>query len=125
MKTNNDIKKKDEIIRQMISSTKINAPENLKLRVMHQIQTEKALTPQLQTAKKEKTAGRSLRDFRGIVGTAYFLLFGFSLLFAFFGKSGSFESSQYIFISVLVFVVALSFWGLTRLDAYVQMKRRK
>lgn len=41
---NNDKNNAEEIIKKMIESSKIKAPENLKYRIMHQIETEKAFS---------------------------------------------------------------------------------
>jgi len=38
-------KKEEHLIREMMQNAKMEAPENLKYRIMHQIETEKALTP--------------------------------------------------------------------------------
>lgn len=116
------IDKEDEIIRRMMQSTKIQAPENLKYRIMQQIETEKALTPQKQ--KKESPKGDMLTDFRSIFGTMYGLLFILSMLTVFFGGKEAILSPQYILTALLIVITLSSFWALTRLDAYLRRKKK-
>jgi len=48
-------KQKEDIkFREMLASTKIEAPENLKHRIMQQIETEKAFAPQNVEPKKNR-----------------------------------------------------------------------
>lgn len=47
-------KKVDDEISQIISSTKMKAPENLKYRIMHQIEYESSLTPKHSQKYKKK-----------------------------------------------------------------------
>lgn len=117
-----NIEKEDEIIRRMMQSTKIQAPENLKYRIMQQIETEKALMPQ---KMKRATAHRDVQaDFRGIFGTMYGLLFVLSLLTVLFGGKEAIQSPQYILTALLIVITLSSFWALTRLDAYLRKKKK-
>ena len=65
--------KEDEKIGQIISSAKMKAPENLKYRIMHQIETESVLSGDKNI--KKKSANREnesvLRDLGSIFGTMY------------------------------------------------------
>ncbi|MDO5664379.1 MAG: hypothetical protein Q4G63_03865 [Bacteroidia bacterium] len=125
MTDNNIYKSDDELIRQMMQSAKQQAPENLKYRIMQQIETEKALNPQPLTHKKDRLVTNMLRDFKSIFGVAYLLLFALSVItLLFFGKE-SLMSSRFIFVAVLISVVSLSLWGITRLDARLRAKRKE
>ena len=117
-----EIQTEEDIIRQMMQSSKIQAPENLKYRIMQQIETEKAVTPQKQ--KRPMTKGDTLTDFRSIFGTMYLLLFVLSLLTIIFGGTEAILSSQYIFTALLIVMTLSSFWALTRLEAFLR-KRKK
>ena len=98
------------------------APENLKYRIMQQIETEKALMPQ---KMKRATAHRDVQaDFRGIFGTMYGLLFVISLLTVLFGGKEAIQSPQYILTALLIVITLSSFWALTRLDAYLRKKKK-
>lgn len=112
----------DGLIRQMMQSSKLSAPENLKHRIMHQIESEKALTPKRMKPKRESTS--MLKDFRSIFGTMYLLLFGLSVFTVIFGGTEALASTQFILLASLVSVVFASFWGLTRLDVYLREKRK-
>ncbi len=123
MTENKNIQKEDEIIRQMITqSTKIQAPENLGYRIMQQIETEKALTPQ--KLKRSTTKRDILTDFRSIFGTMYVLLFVLSLLTIIFVGKEAILSSQYILTALLIVMTLSSFWALTRLDDYLRKKKK-
>ncbi|MEA5129411.1 hypothetical protein [Proteiniphilum sp.] len=117
-----NIEKEDEIIGQMMQSTKIQAPENLKYRIMQQIETEKALMPQ--KMKRATTHGDVLADFRGIFGTMYVLLFVLSLLTIIFGGKEAILSPQYILTALLIVITLSSFWALTRLDAFLRNRKK-
>lgn len=122
MTEKNNIQNPDDFIRQLMQSTKKQAPENLKYRVMQQIETEKALTPQKTAPKKVRE--NTLKDFKTIFGVMYALLFAFSLFTLIFEGKDAIASTQFILVATLIFVVSGAFWGITRLDAYVRGKRK-
>lgn len=122
MAENKHIQHEDEIIRTMIRSTKVQAPDKLKYRIMQQIETEKALTPQ--KAKRATTRGDALTDFRSIFGAMYLLLLALSLLTIIFGGKEAILSLQYVLTALLIVVTLSSFWALTRLEAYLRKKRK-
>ena len=121
MTEKNNIQNPDDFIRQMMQSSKKQAPENLKYRVMQQIETEKALTPQKTAPKKVRE--NTLKDFKAIFGVMYALLFAFSLFTLVFWGKDALLSTQFILVAALIFVVSGAFWGITRLDAYVRGKK--
>lgn len=123
MTEKNDVQTNDELIRQLMQSTKLSAPENLKHRIMHQIETEKALTPQ--RVKPKRQSASMLKDFRSIFGIMYLLLFGLSIFTVIFGGTKALASTQFILLASLVSVVFISFWGITRLDVYLREKRNQ
>jgi hypothetical protein len=116
----NNIQKEDEIIRQMIQSTKQQAPENLKYRIIHQIETENALTPKKVKIKKETT--NVLRDFGTIFGLMYAVL-AIIVGGAYVWKGTEFLlSAPFIQIVMLVTLVFSLFWLISQLDAYLRRK---
>lgn len=123
MTEKNNIHTDEEIIRQMMQSAKIEASENLKHRIMHQIEAEKALIPQRVKPKRETT--NVLKDFKAIFGVMYLLLSGLSIFTVIFGGTKALSSSQFILTAALIFVVFASFWAITRLDAYMRGKRKE
>lgn len=122
MNKKNNIDPEDELIRQLIRSAKEQAPENLKYRIMQQINTENALTPK--PAPIKKRTENVLRDFINIFGTMYALL---ALLtgIAYLSKDENFLlSPEFIGVVLLVTVVASTFWFFTRLDAKIRQKQK-
>ncbi|HPB56929.1 MAG TPA: hypothetical protein PLL49_00265 [Bacteroidales bacterium] len=122
MNKKNNIDPEDELIRQLIRSAKEQAPENLKYRIMQQINTENALTPK--PAPIKKRTENVLRDFINIFGTMYALL---ALLtgIAYLSKDENFLlSPEFLGVVLLVTVVASTFWFFTRLDAKIRQKQK-
>ncbi len=122
MTNNNNIHKSDdELIRKMMQSAKQQAPENLKYRIMHQIETESALTRKTLPAKKRE--GNVLKDFIGIFGVMYAVLAAL-ICGAYVLKGKDFLlSSDFIWMVVLVASVFSLFWLMTRVDARLRSKR--
>ena len=122
MNEKNNIHTDDKRIRQLMQSAKKQAPDNLKYRVMHQIETESALTRKPVSAKKPE--GNVLKDFIGIFGTMYAVLttlIGSAYLLK--GKD-FLLSSGFIWVVVLIASVFSLFWLMTRVDARVREHRK-
>jgi len=112
----------DEILRQLMQSAGKKAPENLQHRILHQIETEHALTPKKETGTKNSVS--LMRDLGGIFGTMYILLAaivtgGYLLLGKAFLQSPGFWGTV-----VLVSLIFNLFWLITRLDDYLREKKR-
>ena len=123
MNEKNKINRDDELIRQMMQSAKEQAPENLKHRIMHQIETESALTRKPAPTKRQE--GNVLKDFIGIFGTMYAvlaILIGGTYLLK--GKDYVL-SSGFLWIVILVAFVFSLFWLMTRVDELLKDKRKK
>jgi hypothetical protein len=111
----------DIIIKQMIQSTKQQASENLKYRIMRQVETEYALTPKKVKAKKETT--NVLREFGTIFGLMYgvlALIIGGAFVL---GGTELLLSPQFIQTILLVAFVFSLFWLISQLDAYLMRKK--
>lgn len=121
--TENNKTRNDEIIRKMMQSAKQQAPENLKYRIMHQIETESALTRKAAPAKKRE--GSVLKDFIGIFGVMYAVLAAL-IGGAYVLKGKDFLlSPDFIWMVVLVASVFSLFWLMTRVDERVRNKIKK
>lgn len=122
--TNNNIQNSDdELIRQMMQSAKQQAPENLKYRIMHQVETESALTRKAAPVKKRE--GNVLKDFIGIFGVMYAVLAAL-IGGAYILKGKDFLlSSGFIWMVVLVASVFSLFWLMTRLETRFRNKKIK
>ena len=121
MDKNNNIQQEEQIIKQMIQSTQRQASENLKYRIMHQIETEYALTPKKAKVRKETT--NVLRDF----GTIFGLMYGVLALvvggaFVLGGKELLLSAQFFQTVLLITFVFSL-FWLITQVDAYLMRKK--
>lgn len=124
MKEENKIHETDADIRQLMQSVKQKAPENLKYRIMQQIETEEALKRKVKSSPSPSQSS-VVHDFLRIFGTMYALL---ALLIgaAYAWKGREFvTSSQFLGILCLITVVFALFWLITQIDARVQRKRKK
>lgn len=73
MKESNINKEKEELwMKSIIELARKEPPENLSYRIMHQIETEKALSPTKPKTIKQRE--NSLIDFRNIFGLMYLIL---------------------------------------------------
>lgn len=111
----------DKQLRELMRSAAKKAPENLQYRIMHQIETESALT-----RKKASPAKRGmtlLKDLRNIFGTMYILLAaivgGAYLLLG----EAFLQSPKFWGTVVLVSLIFSIFWLITRLDNYLRERR--
>ena len=74
MKESNINKEKEELwLKSMIDSARKEPSENLSYRIMHQIETEKALSPSKPKTIKQRE--NSLSDFWNVFGLMYLVLF--------------------------------------------------
>ncbi|NLY24811.1 MAG: hypothetical protein GX042_07370 [Bacteroidales bacterium] len=118
----NRIEKEERIIRQMMQPQMKKAPENLKFRIMHQIETEKALMPQKKKRKRE--SGNLLREMGAIFGTMYAVIAAMVIGAYLLQGEDFLLSPQFIGPVVLVASVFSLFWLMTRLDDYLKERRK-
>jgi predicted lipid-binding transport protein (Tim44 family) len=112
----------DKKFRQMLASTKIDAPENLKHRIMQQIETEKALAPQSVEPKKEP--GNMLREMGAIFGTMYAVLAAMVAGVYFLVGKEFLLSAQFLGSVILVASIFSLLWLISRLDSHLREKKR-
>ncbi|MBK5195604.1 MAG: hypothetical protein JJE08_06175 [Proteiniphilum sp.] len=118
----NKKEQEEEIIRQMMQSEMKKAPENLKFRIMHQIDTEKALTPQKKKPKKE--SGNLLREMGSIFGSMYAVLAAMVIGAYLLQGKDFLLTPQFIGPVVLVASVFSLFWLMTRLEAFLKARKK-
>ncbi len=119
----NNILHDEEIIRQMIQSQRKTAPENLKYRVMNQIETVVSLTPK--PSKKKETTSTPLEDLLTVFGWMYVVLIALTGAGYFFKGVDFIKSTHFIYMLLFIVFLFSLFWTITRVDAFVQTKRRK
>ena len=119
--------KEEEKIGRLISSAKMKAPENLKYRIMHQIEYESVLSGDKNIKKKSvnRENGSVLRDLGSIFGTMY-AVFAIIAVAAYIIQGNEFYQSIEFWGSIaLVAVVFSFFWLFTRIDAHIKEKEQR
>ena len=121
MNEKNNIQRDDEFIREMMQSAKDQAPEDLKFRIMHQVETESALKHQQAPVKLRER--KVLKDFIGIFGLMYAVLAAL-IGGAYLLKGKEFVlSSGFLWTIILVAFVFSLFWLMSRVDERLKDKR--
>lgn len=113
----NNINKHDEILKDLLSGTKMKAGENLKFRIMQQIETEKALSP------KKATSTRSiLGNMLSIFGVMYAIIgiVGFFVYYT--AGQSALNSISFYGVVVLIASICSVFW---MISAYDDQRRSK
>jgi flagellar biogenesis protein FliO len=119
---NNIVHDDEEFIRGMMQEARMKAPENLKYRIMHQIETENALKPQRTPVRLSER--KVLKDFVGIFGLMYAVLAAL-IGGAYLLKGKEFAlSSGFLWTVILVAFVFSFFWLMTRVDERLNDKRK-
>ena len=114
--------KKEDKLRQILSSTKINAPENLEHRIMRQIESENALIPR--NGKQIKESGNLLKEMGSIFGIMYAVLaVMIAGVYFLFGKEFLF-TPQFVGAVILVASIFSLLWLISRLDSHLKEKKR-
>lgn len=121
MNEKNNIQRDDEFIRKMMQSAKDQAPEDLKYRIMHQVETESAFKHQQAPVKLRER--KVLKDFIGIFGLMYAVLAAL-IGGAYLLKGKEFVlSSGFLWTIILVAFVFSLFWLMSRVDERLKDKR--
>ncbi len=121
MNEKNNIQRDDEFIRKMMQSAKDQAPEDLKYRIMHQVETESAFKHQQTPVKLRER--KVLKDFIGIFGLMYAVLAAL-IGGAYLLKGKEFVlSSGFLWTIILVAFVFSLFWLMSRVDERLKDKR--
>lgn len=107
-------------IRKILSDTKIPAGENLKFRIMQQIETESALSK-----KKAKNSFSILGNMYSIFGVMYVVI-AIVMAFVYFSAGQEAIKSTYMYLAViLISSVCSLFWMLSVYDEKRRKKNRK
>lgn len=119
--------KEEESIKKLIEASKVKAPENLKYRIMNQIESEKTITPQHTPIKStpNRESGSVLRDLGSIFGTMYSVL-AVMILGAYLMQGKDFLLSPQ-FMGALIYVASIFslFWLISRVDANIKERKSK
>ncbi len=120
MKKNN-ITKEEERVRILMQKTKEKAPDNLKHRIMHQIEAEEAVAPRKLNTSKE--SGNVIRELGSIFGTMYAVLAGMIAAAYFIFGQEFLLSSEFIGASAFVAFVFSMLWLISQLDRRIQARK--
>lgn len=117
-----NINKDDEILKELLSGTKLKASDNLKYRIMQQVETETALS-----RKKAKSNGGEsvLGNLLSVYGVVYALLFIIGGAFYFLYGKDSLLSSSFLSLAILIITVGSAFLAITFIDNRRQMHRKE
>ncbi len=113
--------KEEHLIREMMQSAKTKAPENLKYRIMQQIETEKALTPPKENSRKE--SGNVVKEFGSIFGTMYGVLAVMIVVAYFLFGQEYLLTREFLGTTLLVASIFSLLWLITRIDSYLRKKK--
>ena len=114
----------EELMRELIRYGKTPAPENLKYRIMQQIQTEQALKSR-QEFPTQRRRENIWGEFKTIFGIMYAVL-AVIVAGTFFLKGKEFFlSTQFWNIVIVVASVFSIFWMITCLDSHLREKKEK
>lgn len=113
----NNINPQDQKIKELFSGTKMRAGDNLKFRIMQQIETEKALVP-----KKSTSSRPIIKNMLTIFGAMYALIAVVGLFT--YAKEGvnALSSISFFLPVILICCVCSMFW---MISAYDDRRRSK
>lgn len=125
MMKDKDSYNEEESYKKMFETSKIKAPENLKYRIMHQIETENVLTRQKNSkqASTNKASANVLKDLTTIFGTMYAVLAVITAIAYFLLGEAFLNSPQFWGSIIFVGSIFSLFWLISRLDANLKEKR--
>lgn len=110
----------DKQMRKILSGTKIPAGDNLKFRIMQQIETESALSK-----KKAKSSFSTIGSMYSIFGVMYVVI-SLVLLFVYFSAGQeAMKSTPVYLVVILISSVCSLFWMLSVYDEKRRKKNRK
>jgi len=109
MKNNSNIQ--DEKIKELLSGTKVNAGENLKFRIMQQIETEKALSRQ-----RKPDTRPLISNMLSVFGIMYVLIALVGVGIYFTGGRSALESVAFFVPVILIASVCSMFWMISAYD---------
>ncbi|NDV77958.1 hypothetical protein [Dysgonomonas sp. 511] len=107
----NNIQPYDDMMKDLLSGSKMKASENLKFRIMQQIETEKALAP-----KKVSSAQPVINNMFAIFGIMYAIIgiLGFYIYSS--GGMDALLSVKFFVPALFVFAICGMYWMLTAYD---------
>ena len=121
MKEKKHIQIEENLIRETMQAAMKKAPENMKYRIMQQIETEKALTPSKGNIDKE--TGNVLKEFGSIFGTMYAVLAVMIAATYFLFGQEYLLSPQFLGATFLIALIFSLLWLIARVDSHLRSKK--
>ena len=116
-------RKDDESIRSLMQASKKEAPENLKYRIMHQIETEAALSREQKAPATAST--NPLKSFWSIYGIMYAVIALIVGVSYFFKGEKYLLSTEFLSIILLISFVFTIIWMMTKVEEQYRQKHNK
>lgn len=117
MRKENEIE--DNQMRRIFSGTGINASDNLKFRIMQQIETEKALS-----RKKAKNGFSVIKNMLSVYGVMYGIIIVLAVsVYSMYGKT-ILESTAMLLLVLLIVSVCGMFWMISIFDEKRRNKKK-
>ncbi len=125
--SNKDIHNEEKAMREAIKESKLKASENLKYRIINQIETEESLKhKQIDHPNRiKRDSSNILKDFGYLFGTMYVIIALITLFFYITEGQESLYTSQYLSIIIFVASIFSILWMFSRLDTYSKRKLSK
>lgn len=111
----------DEKLRDLLSGTRLKASDNLKYRIMQQIETEATLSKKISKNKRESVLG----NFFSIYGVVYAIIFVLGVSLYFTGGKDSLLSGGFFATAILIISVGSAFLVITYFDTKRQFKKKR
>lgn len=112
----------DDQIKELLASTKIRASENLKHRIMHQIETEKALAQREIKARKSKNI--DIPNIFSVLGIAYLLILAMGIGIYYYGGTEALISTTSLGAASLIIATGSAYWMICYFDSKLKIKHK-
>jgi len=111
----------DEKIKELLSGTKLKASDNLKYRIMQQIQTESALSKKKLKAKSSESIWSNLIP---VFGVMYLLIIGLGLGMYFTSGKEGLLSPTFFAVTIMIITICSAFLAITFYDNKRRLKQK-
>ena len=114
-----NLKKQDDIMRQLFAGTKVKVGENLKYRIMQQIETESIFAAK---KSKSKSVVPFIRNMLLVFGVMYALIIIFGVSVYLTGGKKDLESITFFIPVIMIASVCVFFWMISAYDDKRRLK---
>jgi len=115
--------KNDDKIKKLLSGTRIEANENLKFRIMQQIQTESMLS-RLRSSQKERRLSGQIKNLLTVFGVMYALIAIIGVMVFLFLGEKYLTSPEFLFTVGFIGIVSTMFGLINHFDKKLRQKNK-